>query len=137
MPHHSEDLIYVNGFWAIDQFTSPTRGPLQGGPLGQTGILFAAVGLGQYGPPLVNQASNVVGGSIGYQLFFDGTRQQVIVELGGRNDTNGIDEGAIAAALRYQKAIGQHWIFLVNSFVGKRESLGVTQGLRFEFLAKF
>ena len=93
--------------------------------------------MGRYGPPLVNEASDVVGGSIGYQLFFDETRQQVIVELGGRNDTNGIDEGALAAGLRYQKAIGQHWIFLVDSFIGKRESLGVMQGLRFEFLAKF
>ena len=29
-----------------------------------------------------------VGGSLGYQLFYDGTRQQVIFEIGGRQDTN-------------------------------------------------
>lgn len=136
-PHHSNDLVYFNTFWAIDQFTSPARGTLAGGPLGQVGILFSASGLGRFGAPLSNQASDVAGGSIGYQLFYDKTRQQLIFELGGRKDTNGINDGAIAGGMRYQKAMGQHWIMILESFVSKQESRGVGQGARIEFLAKF
>jgi len=136
-PHHTHDLVYANGFWAIDQFTSPARGTLGGGPLGQTGVLFSAAGLGRYGAPLSNQASNVAGGSIGYQLFFDGTRKQIIFEVGGRKDTNEINAGAIAGGVRYQQAIGQHWIFLIDGFVAEHETLGTTPGTRIEMLAKF
>lgn len=135
--HHTEDIVYVNAFWAIDQFTSPARGPLAGGPLGQTGILFAAPGLGRFGPPLSNQASDVFGGSIGYQMFFDNLRKQVVWEIGGRQDTNGVDAAAIATGMRYQQAIGQHWILIVDGFLAKRESTGLAPGARLEFLAKF
>ena len=136
-PHHSNDLVYLNSFWAIDQFTSPARGPLAGGPLGQTGILFSAPGLGSFGAPLSNQAGDAVGSSLGYQLFFDESRQQIIFELGGRQDTNRINQAAIAGGFRYQRAIGQHWIFLVDTFLTKRESCGLAPGTRVEFLAKF
>tara|TARA_R110002111_G_scaffold262289_1_gene337859 strand:+ start:159214 stop:160860 length:1647 start_codon:yes stop_codon:yes gene_type:complete len=136
-PHHSNDLVYFNTFWAIDQFTSPARGTLAGGPLGQVGLLYAASGLGQYGAPLSNQATDAAGGSLGYQLFYDKTRQQLIFEIGGRKNTQGINDGAVAGAIRYQKAIGQHWIMLLDSFVSKQESRGVGSGARIEFLAKF
>ncbi len=136
-PHHSSDLVYFNSFLAIDEFTSPARGTLAGGPLGQVGLLYAASGLGQYGAPLSNQATNAAGASLGYQLFYDKTRQQLIFEIGGRKNTKGINDGAIAGAIRYQKAIGQHWIMLLDSFVSKQESRGVGSGARIEFLAKF
>jgi hypothetical protein len=136
-PHHSNDLVYLNGFWAIDQFTSPARGPLAGGPLGQTGILFAAAGLGRFGAPLSNQASDAAGGSLGYQLFFDETRKQVVLEVGGRTDTNGIDAGEIGIGARCQTALDQHWIFIVDGFATKREARGVAPGCRVELLAKF
>ena len=137
-PHHHEDLVYVNGFWAIDQFTSPSRGPLMGGPLGQTGILFASPGLGQFGAPLSNQSSDAYGGSIGYQLFYDSLiGQQVVVELGGRKDTNDINQGALGAAIRYQKRLDQHWIILVDGFATAREGEGVGPGARIELFAKF
>ena len=142
-PHHADDstylndLMYLNAFWAIDQFTSPARGPLAGGPLGQTGILFAAPGLGRFGAPLSNQASNAAGASLGYQMFFEESRQQVIFEIGGRKDTNDIGDGAIGVGARYQKAIGQHWIFIVDGFTTKREGRSVSPGTRIEFLAKF
>lgn len=135
-PHHTKDLVYLNGFWAIDQFTSPARGPLAGGPLGQTGILFAASGLGRVGPPLSNQATDVVGASLGYQLFFNDTREQVIFEIGGRQPTNNAD-GAIAVGARLQRALGQHWIAILDTFVAKQESQRTTPGARLEFLMKF
>src|SRR5439155_1163492 len=66
-PWYGQDLIYLNGFWGIDQFSSADRGPIAGGPLGRVGILNAAVGLGRYGAPLSNQADNAAGGALGYQ----------------------------------------------------------------------
>lgn len=86
-PKMSRDNVYLNGFWAIDQFTSAARGPLAGGPLGQMGLLFAAAGIGRYGAALSNEASDAVGASLGYQMFFDDTRQQVVLEVGGRKST--------------------------------------------------
>ena len=136
-PHHTHDLIFLNTFWGIDQFTSASRGPLGGGPLGQAGLLFSAAGLGNYGAPLNNQASNVVGGSLGYQMFFDHTRQQVLFEVGGRQDTDGVDEAAIGAGVRWQRALDQHWLVVVDSFVTKREDRDVAQGARVELQMKF
>ena len=83
-PHHTEDLIFLNSFWAIDQFTSPTRGPLAGGALGQSGVLFSAPGLGRIGAPIGIRTDNRAGTSLGYQMFFDHTKQQVIIEIGGQ-----------------------------------------------------
>ena len=137
-PHHREDLIYANGFWAIDQFTSPARGPLMGGPLGQTGIIFAAPGLGQFGAPISNQASEAFGGSLGYQLFFDGIiGSQLVLEVGGRKDTNDTNTGEIGGAVRYQQRLDQHWILVLDSFLTKAESRGLSPGARIELLAKF
>lgn len=136
-PHHTDDLVYLNAFWAIDHFTSPSRGTLGGGPLGQTGVLFSAAGLGRFGAPLNNQAQNVVGASLGYQMFFDETKQQVIVEIGGRQDTDDVNQAAIAGGMRYQRALNQHWIFLTDAFVAKREQFDLAPGARVEMLMKF
>lgn len=136
-PHHTEDLIYVNGFWAIDQFTSPARAPAVGNALGQTGLLFAGVGLGQYGAPISVRTDNVAGASLGYQMFFDHTRQQVIWELGGFKETKGPSGGGVGTALRYQKAIRQHSIFVLDAFVSKHEAQRPSQGARVEWRIKF
>ncbi len=136
-PHHTEDLIYLNSFWAVDQFTSLSRGTLAGGPLGQAGLLFSAPGLGQYGAPLANTANNVVGASLGYQMFFDHTRQQVVLEVGGRQDTDNVNQAALAAGASYQKALDEHWFLVLDSFVAKREDRDVSQGARVELQMKF
>lgn len=136
-PHHTQDLVFLNSFWAIDQFTSASRGPLGGGPLGQTGLLFSAAGLGRYGAPLDNQASNVAGASLGYQMFFNHLKDQVVFEVGGRQDTDGVNDGALATGIRYQKALDQHWLVVVDAFVSKRESRNVGQGGRIELQMKF
>ncbi len=138
-PHHYLDLIYLNAFLAIDQFTSPARGPLMGSPLGQTGILLASVALGRYGPPIGAQTNNLAGGSLGYQWFFDGTRKQLIWEIGGFGETDGgPNRAAVATGLRYQQAVGQHYILVFDGFVSKRENFpqpGV--GGRAELRVKF
>lgn len=137
-PHHFYDLIYLNAFWAIDEFTSPARGPLMGGPLGQTGILFAGTGLGRFGAPIPVRTNNTAGASLGYQWFFDETRKQVIWEIGGVADTKGgQNDDQIGTALRYQQAIGQHYIWLIDGFVAKRESNPTGSGARTEVRVKF
>ena len=108
-----------------------------GGPLGQTGVLFGGIGLGRYGAPLAVRTDNLAGASLGYQLFFDGTRQQLIWEVGGTKETKGVARGAIGTALRYQKAIGQHSILVVDGFVSKHEGRRASQGMRTEWRVKF
>ncbi len=137
-PHHTDDLIYMNAFWAIDQFTSPARGPLMGGAAnGLTGILFAHSGLGQYGSPLAVRTDNLAGASLGYQFQFEGTREQVILEMGGAKETKGVNRGVLGTGARYQKAIGQHSIFVVDGFLSKQEGQRLSEGVRTEWRIKF
>lgn len=138
-PPRTRDFLYLNAFWGIGEFSSAIRGPATGGPLGRTGILFAAVGLGRYGAALGNRADNAAGGSLGYQKFFDGTRRQLIVELGGRRNTNDRTDqsGAFATGLRYQQAVGQHYIARVDAFGAVREGRDPAYGARLEWLTKF
>ena len=70
-PAWTQDHVYTNFFVGIDEFASAARGPPTGGPLGRTGILFQAVGLGGYGAPLGNRADKSYGGAFGYQWFID------------------------------------------------------------------
>ncbi len=130
-PHEAEDLIYWNTFVAIDQFTSLTRAP-QAGPLGDTGILFAAAGLGLYGPALATVSTSSVGSAVGYQMFFDTKEKQLIWEVGVRNGKDADDlEGAVG--FQYQQAIKQNWIFLTTGFLsGRQNTSGLSQGIRTE-----
>ncbi len=138
-PPHTQDFLYLNTFWGIGEFSSALRGPETGGPLGRTGILFDTVELGQYRAALGNQADNAAGGSLGYQTFFNRTRQQLIVELGGRKNTNNqVDNGdAYAAGLRYQHAIGRHVVAQVDAFGAVQEGSDPSYGARLEWLTKF
>lgn len=137
-PSYGHDLVYLNGFWGIDDFTSAVRAPTAGGPLGRTGIMFAAVGLGRYGAPLSNQAQRAAGGSLGYQMFFgELRRRQLILEVGGRNSTDGTSPSAVATGLRYQQAFGRRLVMVVDAFGGIRESSKEPFGGRLEFLVKF
>ena len=118
-PHHSHNHIYINAFASINEFRSAARGPAAGGPLGRTGILFAAVGLGRYGAALGNVADNAVGASAGYQMFFANTRKQLIIEAGGRytydEDTLNARD-AVALAARYQMAVGKRGVVVLDAF---------------------
>ena len=136
-PHHTHDLIYLNGFWAIDQFTSPARGPLQGGPLGQTGLLFSGSGVGAFNAPLPIRTNDITGVSLGYQLFYDKSRQQVVCEIGGYRETKSDRNSAIGTMIRYQKAIGQRVVTILDGVITKQESENVTPGARAELLIKF
>ena len=109
-----------------------------GGPLGNMGILFAAVGLGDYGAPLGNRARESVGGALGYQHFFNAEKsRQLIVEGGGRTSTGGGDNGALALGAQYQQALNQHAIFVLGAFGSHHEERGYGYGGRVEMRVKF
>lgn len=136
-PHHTHDLVYINGFWAIDQFTSPARGPLQGGPLGQTGVLFSGSGVGAFNAPLAIRTNDIVGMSLGYQLYYDDSRQQVVCEVGGYRQTKSTRTAAIGSMVRYQRSIGQRVVGIWDVAITKREGNHVTPNARAELLIKF
>ncbi len=141
-PHHTDNILYLNAFLGIEEYSSAARDDAVGGPLGRTGILFAAVGLGRYGAPLGNDADNAVGAALGYQWFLDKEKQsQLIFELGGRDQTKNVrGSGAAAFGVRYQKAFHHgnfHWLLIVDGFVGAQESRDTLNGGRIEAQFKF
>jgi hypothetical protein len=136
-PHHSEDVIYTNAFLGLDRFSSAARRPSSGGPLGQTGILFAAPGLGSVDAPLGSDPADSAGLAVGWQQISPGGRDQHTLEIGARSDTDGSDAAAAAVGSRYQRAIGQHTVFVFDLYGGVEEDEGGFSGARFELLFKF
>ena len=121
----------------IDNFRSAARDPATGGPLGRTGILFAAIGMGRYGAPLSNGADGSIGGAIGYQLFINPIVNQFIFELGARKGTRAGDDTSIAAGARYRHVFGQHIVAQVDVFGALNESRSDAYGGRFELRVEF
>ena len=137
-PPYTHNILYLNGYLGIDDFSSAARGPASGGPLGRAGILFAAVGLGGYGSGLSNSASKSVGGALGYQMFFgELRRKQLILEIGGLTDTNGRNASAEAVGARWQQAFGRRTILRLDAFGALQENTREAFGARMEFLVKF
>ncbi len=70
-------------------------------------------------------------------MFYDDTRKQLIMEVGGRVGTTGSDDSAAAFGTRYQHALGRRVVFIVDAFVGWLEDSDVTYGSRFEVRLDF
>ncbi len=136
-PHYSHNLLYANGFWGVDNFTSAARDPTAGGPLGRTGILFASRNIASFPAPLRNRADEAFGLAVGYQMFFNHTRRQVILEGGGRRDETVGGFDSLGFACRFQEAIGRRVVFQIDGFVTGQEDRHVGYGLRSELTVKF
>ncbi|MBG90148.1 MAG: hypothetical protein CMO80_25065 [Verrucomicrobiales bacterium] len=137
-PAYTHDNIYANAFLGIDNFSSAVRGPVAGGPLGRIGILFAAVGLGNYGAPLSNRPNRAVGGAVGYQKFFgDLRRRQIVFEAGAFQPTNERDTAAQGLGVRFQQAFGKHSILVLDVFGALRQESRESFGGRAELRVKF
>jgi hypothetical protein len=135
---YNRDIGYANLFWGIDDYASAARDPAVGGPLGRTGLLFDAVGLGEYGSALGNRANAAVGGALGYQHFLDErNRKQVVGEIGGRVATEEEGRSAGAVGARYQQAMGKHTIFLIDGFGALYDDDQAGYGGRCEMRFKF
>jgi hypothetical protein len=135
-PPWSHDVVYLSAFWGIDRFSSAARGPGTGGPLGRAGFLFAAVGLGGYGSPLDSRPERSLGGALGYQKFLDGSRRQVVVELAGRQPTDGAS-GEAGLGARFRQALGRRFVVQLDVFGAAREQARVRCGTRIETLVQF
>ena len=129
--------LYWDTFWGIRRYSSAARAPDAGGPLGDTGLLFAAVGLGRYAAPLGNRANDAIGSAVGYQMFFDGNRRQITVEAGGRGQTDGSHQSMAAVGTRLQQAFGRHLILVLDAFVSEQQDHSHGYGGRSEILCKF
>ncbi|MBI2422469.1 MAG: hypothetical protein HYV27_06550 [Candidatus Hydrogenedentes bacterium] len=137
-PPGTNDLLYGTAFWAIDEYLSISRDATAGGPLARAGILYEAFGIGNLdGSPIENTSVESVGGAIGYQKFFSDTRKQVILEVGGRTDTDGTDRGRLGVMARYQQAIKNRFVWRVDAYFVQRENLADKRGLRTEFVVQF
>ena len=137
-PPHGYDLGYATLFGVNDSYHSLARDPAAGGPLGRVGILFASPGIGFVGSPIENTTDHdSFGGAVGYQKFFDDQRQQVILEVGGRTDLDGSDRGRLGVMARYQMAIKNRYVWLVEAYYVSRESLDEKRGVRTEFVVQF
>jgi len=139
-PQGTDDIYYLTGFVAQDEFTQVARDPLVGGPLGRVGILFASQQLGGFDAMLSNRAKDVAGFSVGRQWFLvPNNREQLIVEFGGRLSWAEQAEG-VGLGTRYQIQI-HNQAFLQFNLFGTWESEinddGFGYGARSELQVKF
>jgi len=136
-PAHTHNNLYLNLFAGFDSYRSAARSPEAGGPLGQAGLLFAAVGLGRYGAALGNTADRSMGGSVGYQMFFKQRRQQLNIEVGERQRTDRAKSRTAAVGARYQHAFGRHVIWQLDGFTSTNQVAPDGYGFRSELQYKF
>lgn len=134
----SDNIIYFNSFLSIDNFTSAARGQDKGTPLANLGILFGPVGMGRYEVPLGQPIADTVGTTLGYQMFLDSIRSQLILELGARTGTKSSKNADILGfGVRYQQAIGTRYVLRFDSFLAAQEGKGLSHGVRQEWVVKF
>jgi hypothetical protein len=136
-PKGTLDWVYLDLFWAIDKFSSAARGPEEGGPLSRTGLLFSSPALGRYGSALGNDAEHSVGFALGYQMFFDTFRRQLLLEVGARKDTRRTNRDAAAMGARLQQAIWRHLLVQFDTFITGGRHQGPGYGGRTELVVKF
>jgi len=136
-PVRSYNLLYINAFAAMDNFTAAAIGPGTG-PLGRVGINFAGVGLGNFGAPLSGATSEVAGGALGYQMFLNHKRSQLVLELAARQGLDDIIGNDQAFTARYQTAMGRRMVWVFDAFVNHLDATNETAaGGRVELLVKF
>lgn len=121
VPHYSYNHLYFNSFWAIDTYLPVAMGPGNGGPLGRAGVNFASVGIGRYSAPLSAAARDVAGGALGYQIFSYDKRQQWLLELASRIGTQDEIPDSYGATVRYQLALGQRYVLVVDGYLNHLE----------------
>lgn len=134
------DIAYVNTFVGIGDYTSAARDPSVGGPIGGIGgLLFGAVGLGNFGSAISNRSNDAVGMAIGYQHFLDGqySKRQISGEIGLRLSTDGNSRSAGAIGLRYQQALDQHAILRFDAFLAAYDDGETGSGARCEWSYQF
>ena len=136
-PHRTENVFYINGFAGKDNFRSAAREDDAGGPLGRTGLLFAARGIGTYPSPISNRVDESYGAAIGYQMIFNDHSQHLIIEAGARSAEGLVDQDTGGLALQFQQAFAERYIFQVDGFATSADDQSPSYGIRSELQIKF
>ena len=130
----SDDIVYFNSFLGLGNFTQAGREAIVGGPLANTGILFASPNLGNYLAEIDPFTSDsVIGGAIGYQAFWDDKRRNLILEIAGRHDLSGNGSDSLGFGAQLQQAVGQHIQLTFETFYTINEDGDDGFGGRAEF----
>lgn len=133
-PKGSDDIMYLNPFWSIGNFTQAGREPILGGPLSSLGILFASPNLSNYGAEVNPFTDDVVGFATGYQAFWDNKRRNLILEVAGRRDYGGDGFDSLGFGFQLQQALGQHVQLQFEGFYTLNEDRDDGAGARTELL---
>ena len=139
-PHDSDDVVYVNPFWADKRYTQAGREPIVGGPFAPLGISFASPSLGNHLSELNSFAvpGGLFGLAVGYQAFWDNHRRNLVIELAGTyGDEDVVLADSAALTVQFQQAIGQHFQLQLDGFVSSLEGRDNGSGARIELLAQF
>ena len=133
-PHGSDDIAYVNSFIAIDNYTQAGREAVVGGPLANTGILFASPNLSTYGAEINPFTEDDVGVAVGYQAFWDNNRRNLILEIAGKQDYDdgSNDNSSLGLGFQLQQAVGQHVQLQLEAFHTFNSEQSDGTGARFE-----
>jgi hypothetical protein len=112
----SEDIIYFNPYVSIGNYTQAGREAIVGGPLANTGILFASPNLSTYGAEISPFTDDVLGFAAGYQAFWDHTRRNLILEVAAKHDYDGDAFDSYGIGFQLQQAIGQNFQAQLEAF---------------------
>jgi hypothetical protein len=132
-PHHSDDNVYFNSFWAAGNYTQAGREPILGGPIAPLGILFASPNLGDFRSELIGAAQDALGVVLGYQAFWNYHFTNLTLEMAGTKDTGGgVDQYGLG--FQFQHKLSQHVQFQIDGHFGVVEDENPRWGGRSEFL---
>ncbi|MBT3910888.1 MAG: hypothetical protein HOF27_14620 [Rhodospirillaceae bacterium] len=104
----SDDIWYVNPYVALGNFTQAGREAINGGPLGNLGILFASPNLSRYGAEISPFVNDVAGFAMGYQAFWDDHHRNMILEFANKIDYDGRGFDSYGLGFQVQQKVGQY-----------------------------
>jgi hypothetical protein len=133
----SDDIVYINPFWGIENYTQAGREVVVGGPLASLGVLFASPNLSTYGAEIDPFTDDVAGAAIGYQAFWDNKRRNLVLEIAGRKDTGGKGFDSLGLGFQLQQALGQHYQVQLEGYYALQEDRTDSSGARLELLVVY
>ena len=133
----SDDIAYFNPFVAVGNFTQAGREPILGGPLANTGILFASPNLSLYGAEINPFTDDNVGAALGYQAFWDNKRRNVVFEVAAKHDYDGKNFDSVGLGFQLQQAVGRHVQLQLEAFYTFNGERDDGSGARAEFLVVY
>ena len=136
-PEKSDDVVYVNSFVSVGNYTQAGREAVVGGPLGAFGIMFAAPNLGNFGSELNNFSDDVAGIAMGYEAFWNNHRTSLTLEVAGRKDTSGDGFDDFAFGYEFRQRIAHRIQLQIDSHYAVQERRDDGYGLRTEILYQF